>query len=47
MSTSIYGAVAGEATGKRYRLNLVVELSRFGELLLKRFYPCSTLMYAE
>jgi hypothetical protein len=33
MSTSISGAVAGEAIGIRYRLDIVVELSRFSELL--------------
>jgi hypothetical protein len=47
MSTSIPGAVVGEAIGIRYRLDIVVELSRFGELLFKRVYPCSTLVYAE
>jgi hypothetical protein len=41
------GAVAGEAIGIRYRLNIVVELSRFSEPLFKRVYPCSTLVYAE
>jgi hypothetical protein len=39
MSTSISSNVAGEAIGTRYRLNLVVELSRFSELLFKRVYP--------
>jgi hypothetical protein len=39
MSTSISGAVAGETIGIRYRLNLVVELSRFGGLLFKKVYP--------
>jgi hypothetical protein len=33
MSTSISGAVAGKAIGIRYRLGIVVELSRFGEPL--------------
>jgi hypothetical protein len=47
MSTSISGAVAGEEIGIRYCLDIVVELSRFGEPLVKRVYPCSALVYAE
>jgi hypothetical protein len=47
MSTSISSTVAGEAIGIRYHLDIVVELSRFGELLAKRVHPCSTLVYAE
>jgi hypothetical protein len=46
MSTSISAAVAREAIGIRYHLNIVVELSRFGELLL-RVYSCTTLVYAD
>jgi hypothetical protein len=46
-ANKLSGAVAGEAIGIRYRLNIVVELSRFGEPLFKRVYPCSTLVYAE
>jgi hypothetical protein len=33
MSTSIYGTVSREAIGIRYRLDIMVELSRFGEPL--------------
>jgi hypothetical protein len=47
MSTSISGTVAREEIGIRYHLNIVVELSRFCELLFKRVYPCSTLVYGE
>jgi hypothetical protein len=47
VSTSISGAVAGEAIGIRCRLNIVVELSRFSEPLFKRVYPFSTLVYVE
>jgi hypothetical protein len=32
-ATSISGAIVEEAIGIRYRLDIVVELSRFGELL--------------
>jgi hypothetical protein len=47
MPTSISGIVAREEIGTRYRLKLVVELSRFGKPLFKWVYPCSTLVYTE
>jgi hypothetical protein len=47
MLTSISGAIAGKAIGIRYHLDIVIESSRFGEPLVKRVYPCSTLVYVE
>jgi hypothetical protein len=47
VSTSNSGTVVEEVVGIRYRLNIVVELSRFGEPLFKQVYPFSSLMYVE